>query len=106
VRLGGFTPYTSKPEHPQIPFVFDLTDWDEYFFKPRLLFLKICPKQTNKRTEQTKKHKQNQLDATSRVNEQQREKTKPKWVASGGIKRSIWIGTNRKNQVEGRRRRE
>jgi hypothetical protein len=31
---------------------------------------------------------------------------KPKWVASGGIKRSIWIGKNRINRAEGGRRRE
>jgi hypothetical protein len=45
----------------------------EYFFKPLFLFLKICPQ--TKRTEQTKKNKQNQRDATSRVNEQEKEKT-------------------------------
>jgi hypothetical protein len=63
--------------------------------------------ETNKRTEQTKKNKQNQQDATSsRVNEEHVKERKPKWVASGGIKRTIWIGKNRKNQVERRRRRE
>jgi len=45
----------------------------QYFFKPLFLFLKICLE--TKRTEQTKKNKQNQRDATSRVNEEEKEKT-------------------------------
>jgi hypothetical protein len=52
----------------------------------------------NKQKTQTKPTRRNPRESTSN------KERKPKWVASGGIKRSIWIGTNRKNQVEGRKK--
>jgi hypothetical protein len=35
---GDFLPYTHQNRNTQISFVFDLTDWDEYFFKPLFSF--------------------------------------------------------------------
>jgi hypothetical protein len=61
--------------------------------------------QTNE-TEQTKKTNKTNKTQPPRESTSKKER-KPKWVASGSIKRSIWMGKNRKkNQVEGRRRRE
>jgi hypothetical protein len=58
-REGLYPIIHIKTGTTQISFVFDLTDWDEYFFKPRFLFLKICPK-----TEQTKRNGTNKKKQT------------------------------------------